>query len=73
MTARCTHMPKETIVALGPLAPSKLDAVVPSFLLAWPLEDSSGFLDLLRAIDEADARLNDHGPSVKESKPSARS
>ena len=66
-------MPKETIVALGPLAPSKLDAVVPSFLLAWPLEDSSGFLHLLRAIDEADARQNDQRPSVNESSPSVRS
>jgi len=66
-------MPKETIVAFGPLAPSKLDAVVPSFLLAWPLEDSSGFLDLLRAIDEADVRQNDQRPSVNESSPSVRS
>jgi hypothetical protein len=47
----------ERIVAVGLLTQSELNLLGPSFERAWPIEDAPEFSELLRAIDEADARL----------------
>jgi hypothetical protein len=47
----------ERIVAVGLLTQSELNLLGPSFERAWPIEDAPKFSELLRAIDEADARL----------------
>ena len=50
-------MDREPIVAVGLLTKRDLTALGPTFDRAWPLDQAQEFRDLLRAIDEADARL----------------
>lgn len=45
------------IVAIGLLTQRELDLLGESFDRAFPLDDELKFEDLLRAIDEADRRL----------------
>jgi hypothetical protein len=47
----------ERIVAVGLLTRRELDLLGPAFERAWPIEQVPGFDELLRAIDEADRRL----------------
>jgi hypothetical protein len=49
-------MDQDRIVAVALLTDRDLSLLGPTFSRAWPLEEASGFKNLLRAIDEADAR-----------------
>jgi hypothetical protein len=48
---------QDRIVAVGLLTRHDLNVLGPSFDRVWPVEDAPSFNELLRAIDEADARL----------------
>lgn len=50
-------MPDNRIVAIGLLTEDDLSRLGETFTRLWPVEDASGFEDLLKAIDEADAQL----------------
>jgi hypothetical protein len=50
-------MDQERIIAVGLLTSSDLDALGPAFSRAWPVEETPGFAELLRAIDDADEQL----------------
>jgi hypothetical protein len=45
------------IVAVGLLTDRDLKALGPTFDRAWPVEETSCFSELLRAIDEADREI----------------
>lgn len=47
----------ERIVAVGLLTKHELQLLGPTFDRAWPVEEAPAFNELLRAIDEADRRL----------------
>ena len=47
----------ERIVAVGLLTNRDLSALGPAFDRAWPVEEAPSFNELLRAIDEADRKL----------------
>jgi hypothetical protein len=47
----------ERIVAVGLLTRHELQRLGPAFDRAWPVEEAPSFNELLRAIDEADRRL----------------
>ena len=47
----------ERIVAVGLLTSRDLSLLGPTFDRAWPVEEAPAFNELLRAIDEADKRL----------------
>lgn len=47
----------ERIVAVGLLTQQDLHLLGPTFERAWPVEEAPRFNELLRAIDEADAKL----------------
>ena len=47
----------ECIVAVGLLTQCDLNALGPTFDRIWPVEEAPSFSELLRAIDEADAKL----------------
>lgn len=47
----------DRIVAVGLLTRRDLDLLGPTFERAWPVEDAPAFSELLRAIDEAERRL----------------
>jgi hypothetical protein len=47
----------ERIVAVGLLTRRDLNLLGPTFDRAWPVEEAPAFNELLRAIDEADRRL----------------
>ena len=49
----------DRIVAVGLLTRRDLDLLGPTFERAWPVEDAPGFGELLRAIDEADLKLQE--------------
>jgi len=49
----------ERIVAVGLLTQRDLNLLGPSFERAWPVEDAPAFGELLRAIDDADRRLEE--------------
>lgn len=48
----------ERIVAVGLLTKRDLKTLGPAFDRVWPVEDAPHFNELLRAIDEADLKLN---------------
>jgi len=50
------NMP-ERIVAVGLLTRRELNLLGPTFERAWPIEEAPSFSGLLRAIDEADRKL----------------
>lgn len=47
----------ERIVAVGLLTRHELQLLGPAFDRAWPVEEAPAFNELLKAIDEADRRL----------------
>jgi hypothetical protein len=47
----------ERIVAVGLLTQQDLNLLGPTFERAWTVEDAPSFSELLRAIDEADEKL----------------
>lgn len=51
----------ERIVAVGLLTKQDLDLLGPTFERTWPVEDVPGFEELVRAIDEADRKLQRSG------------
>ena len=53
----------ERIVAVGLLTKQDLNLLGPTFDRAWPVEEAPAFHELLRAIDEADRRLQEVGGS----------
>jgi hypothetical protein len=55
----------ERIVAVGLLTREDLNVLGPTFDRVWPVEEAPHFRELLRAIDEADKKLqkaNRSGP-----------
>ena len=50
-------MEQERIVAVGLLTQHDLTLLGPTFDRAWPVDDVPCFSDLLRAIDDADEKL----------------
>lgn len=58
MRLRSVEMQKR-IVAVGLLTRQDLSLLGPAFDRAWPVEQAPAFNDLLRAIDEADGKLQD--------------
>ena len=58
---------KDRIVAVGLLTQQDLNLLGPTFERAWPVEEVPAFNELLRAIDEADRKLEAKaaaGPTV---------
>ena len=51
----------ERIVAVGLLTGHDLSLLGPTFDRAWPVEEAPAFNELLRAIDEADRKLEQTG------------
>jgi len=51
----------ERIVAVGLLTTHDLGLLGPTFDRAWTVEEAPSFNELLRAIDEADRRLEESG------------
>jgi hypothetical protein len=49
----------DRIVAVGLLTRRDLELLGPTFERAWPVEDAPAFGELLRAIDEADLKLQE--------------
>lgn len=50
-------MPEERIVAIGLLTERDVRQLGETFTRLWPVDSSTDFSDLLRAIDEAEERL----------------
>ena len=51
----------ERIVAVGLLTRREVESLGPTFDRIWPVEDAPHFNELLRAIDEADQKLQKAG------------
>lgn len=49
----------ERIVAVGLLTSHDLEVLGPTFDRIWPVEEAPHFSELLRAIDDADRRLQE--------------
>ena len=49
----------DRIIAVGLLTRRDLDVLGPAFDRVWPVEEAPHFNELLRAIDEADRRLQE--------------
>jgi hypothetical protein len=49
----------ERIVAVGLLTPQDLKLLGPTFDRIWPVEQAPSFSELLRAIDDADRKLQE--------------
>jgi hypothetical protein len=56
-------MMSDRIVAVGLLTRHDLQLLGPTFDRVWPVEEAPAFNELLRAIDEADGRLQEQQPS----------
>jgi hypothetical protein len=50
---------QDRIVAVGLLTQQDLNLLGPAFERAWPVEDAPSFDELLRAIDDADRKLQE--------------
>jgi hypothetical protein len=50
---------EDRIVAVGLLTQQDLNLLGPTFERAWPVEDAPSFDELLRAIDDADRKLQE--------------
>lgn len=57
----------ERIVAVGLLTQRDLNLLGPTFERTWPVEDAPVFSELVRAIDEADRRLEKEARADRES------
>jgi hypothetical protein len=55
----------ERIVAVALLTEQDLDLLGPAFDRAWPVEQATSFEELLRAIDEAERRLQQRERKVE--------
>lgn len=55
----------ERIVAVGLLTRHDLSVLGPAFDRAWPVEEAPSFNELLRAIDEADRKLQQADAPIK--------
>lgn len=53
----------ERIVAVGLLTRRDLKLLGPTFDRIWPVEDAPSFNELLRAIDDADRKLDGKAPA----------
>ncbi len=51
----------ERIVAVGLLTKREVESLGPAFDRIWPVEEAPHFNELLRAIDEADQKLQQRG------------
>jgi len=49
----------DRIVAVGLLTRRDLEVLGPTFDRIWPIEEAPDFAELLRAIDEADRKLEE--------------
>lgn len=54
---------QDRIVAVGLLTRHELNLLGPTFDRVWPVEEAPSFNELLRAIDEADRRLQGQAKS----------
>jgi hypothetical protein len=52
---------QERIVAVGLLTKQDLSLLGPTFDRVWPVEEAPSFNELLRAIDDADRKLQQGG------------
>jgi hypothetical protein len=52
---------QQRIVAVGLLTKRDLSLLGPTFDRAWPVEEAPSFNELLRAIDDADRKLQQGG------------
>jgi len=52
----------DRIVAVGLLTKRDLSLLGPAFDRAWPVEDAPSFNELVRAIDDAERRLQEAKP-----------
>lgn len=52
------HTMSERIVAIGLLTRREVQLLGPTFDRIWPVEDAPHFNELLKAIDEADRKLD---------------
>ena len=52
---------QQRIVAVGLLTKQDLSLLGPTFDRAWPVEEAPSFNELLRAIDDADRKLQQRG------------
>lgn len=52
---------QQRIVAVGLLTKQDLSLLGPTFDRAWPVEEAPSFNELLRAIDDADRKLQQGG------------
>jgi len=59
-------MNRERIVAVGLLTKRDMALLGPTFDRIWPVEDAPAFGELLRAIDEADRKLQRSAEDVGE-------
>lgn len=50
----------ERIIAVGLLTRRDLDLLGPTFDRIWPVEEAPHFIELLRSIDDADRKLQEH-------------
>ena len=50
-------MTDEPVIAVGLLTSSDVERLGATFTRLWPIDQSTDFTDLLRAIDEADERI----------------
>ena len=55
----------ERVVAVGLLTTHDLGLLGPTFDRAWPVEEAPSFNELLKAIDEADRRLEQSGADLR--------
>ena len=56
-------MSREHIVAVGLLTKNDVRLLGPAFDRLWPVHEAACFNDLLRAIDDADDKLQQHPSS----------
>ena len=52
----------DRIVAVGLLTKRDLSLLGPTFDRVWPVDEAPGFNELVRAIDQADRRLQEAEP-----------
>jgi hypothetical protein len=57
---------QDRIVAVGLLTRHELNLLGPTFDRVWPVEEAPSFNELLRAIDEADRRLQGQAKSQRQ-------
>jgi hypothetical protein len=55
---------RDRIVAVGLLTQGDLNLLGPSFERAWTVEDAPSFEELLRAIDDADSKLQEQHATI---------